>query len=682
MPHFDPEQYARPLSVAGTLAVVTGLYSGADAGWAVAAAGVALLLTACYSRRDGFLLFGPFARADAMRIARSRRTHLVRAGVVLAAGAIIFLASQAELIRGTFVIANGQSTYYSQYVSQNEKTDYVTLRLLKYFAITIGVVVPTLAVLIVSGVIADERSAKRWDILLTTDLRGREIVFGKLLVKLWLVIEPVLVLVPVLAILPLIVGVSPKIMLLYGTTVVLTALALAGLAGLASSFDIKRVWAIIAVFGVSFCYFDFSFLCVSFYTNPEVWDFPNSLGWNSPFTVEDFVRVINAANPITTNAVQVHSPPRAPFGKESDATVMGRYAAATLGIFLTGTLWASRRIRKPRGLRNADGPPSRASRQLTTLKDYAFSRGRFVKARPPVTDEPLAWWTQCRFDQPEPAAKRHRVLAMWFGGSLTLCLGCYLFDSVGQLTVYPLINNYFRTNPWPLGNAMRAGIDIGMPFALICYWIGTLYFASSSVAIERSGNTLDSLRMSPLSSREMLTQIFTGCTRGNRFLISLWGSLTIPAVLTGFFPAVGALVLLVLTLLVGPPLIGFALYCSVWASTPTRAVRNLVFGGAVFHAALLIAGLFLFFTTSNLLSVDVDQLLDFRTDPWEFVSPGSTRPTYRSVNGVFAPIPRTIEGDLITLGIAAVIVVLYSLIGRWVFNRAVNRFNRTREATA
>ena len=167
-------------------------------------------------------------------------------------------------------------------------------------------------------------------------------------------------------------------------------------------------------------------------------------------------------------------------------------------------------------------------------------------------------------------------------------------------------------------------------------------------------------------------------------LATLWACAVAPAVLTGFFPPAAAVLLVVVTLTVGPPVIKFALYCSAWAGTPTRAMRNLVIGGAIWHAALLVAGVFLFFTASNLSGVDVDRLLDFRTDPWEFVAPGSTRPTYRAVPGtVFSvPIPRTLEGDLVTLGIAAVIVAAYYLVGRWVFNRAVGRFAKSRDATA
>ena len=117
----------------------------------------------------------------------------------------------------------------------------------------------------------------------------------------------------------------------------------------------------------------------------------------------------------------------------------------------------------------------------------------------------------------------------------------------------------------------------------------------------------------------------------------------------------------------------FALYCSAWASTPARAVRNLLFGGAVWHYLLLIAGVVSFFGVSALLDVDFDKLVSFRTDPMEFLLP--TGPEWGKRT-------RTLRGDLVTIGITAVIVGLYYLVGRWVFNRAVGRFAKSRDATA
>jgi len=294
MPSSDPEQHARPLSAAGTLGVVGGLYSGTDAGWLVALAGVALLLSACYSRQDGFLLFGPFARADAVRASRSRRTHLVRAGVALAAGAVILLNDYDSM-----------PEYFRTHASPNQLMESLRKQITFWFASAIGVVVPLLTVLLVSVAIAEERAARRWEVLLTTDLRGRELVFGKLLGKLWLVAEPVVVILPVLAMLPLIVGLSPRLMLLFGGAVSVTMLGLAGVAAAVSARVTSRggaAWIVVTI--VTLYFVASTAVCAaSLFARanfPSLVDFPRSAGVGSPVVVADLVEFLNVANPYTT----------------------------------------------------------------------------------------------------------------------------------------------------------------------------------------------------------------------------------------------------------------------------------------------------------------------------------------------------------------------------------------------
>ena len=164
-----------------------------------------------------------------------------------------------------------------------------------------------------------------------------------------------------------------------------------------------------------------------------------------------------------------------------------------------------------------------------------------------------------------------------------------------------------------------------------------------------------------------------GCLATNRLLVLSWALPTTAAVVTGFYRPLTAVILALMVLALASPLVSFALYCSVWASTPTRAVRNLIFGGAVWHYLLLIAGGVTFLGVSALLDVDVDKLISFRTDPMEFLLP--TGPGWGRRR-------RTLRGDLVTIGITAVIVGLYSLLGRWVFRCAVRRFAKSRDATA
>ncbi len=670
MPYFDPEQHARPLSIVGTLCVVGGLYSGADIGWAVALLGVALLLTACYSRRDGFLLFGPFARADAVRSARSRRTHLVRAGIALAAGAVI--------------VFNGDD-FLPNYITQRSRTrqsTYVSEQIVGWYAVSIAVLVPFLTVLLVSGAIAEERAAKRWEVLLTTDLRGRELVFGKLLGKLWLVVEPVVVILPVLAMLPLIVGVPVPLMLVFGGAVAVTMLALAGVSAAFSAGATSRGGAAGGVVAFATTYFvaSSSLFAAAMYSPkyyPGVLDYPRSAGVASPVIVADLVEFVSAANPVTTYLFAAALPPPIGPAFPSLGGALRQYSAGAIGVFLVGTLLACRRVRTVRDPGRVRGTESRRFRLFGRGKPRVSLQESRAKLRPPVTDEPLAWWANCREGVfrtgPTPWRKVVRAFALMVAGYLSI----YAIDIVGLHTVYPLLTQHLRPNVWPLTEILGIVPVFALPGLLVIFAVMTpVIAATQSIALERSGDTLDSLRLTPLTAREMLDQIRAGCLTSNRLAVAIWSVPAAAAVVTGFFPPHVAVALGLLALAVTPPLVNFALYCSAWASTPARAMRNLIFGGFAWHYLLMILAAAVLLGVPGVLGRERDRLLleTQLIEPDEFVLL-----RVRNRPGLFLPTPVRYA---LTLAVYAGGLGLYSLAGRWVFNRAVGRFAKSRDATA
>ena len=662
---FDPERHALPLSIAGTLCVVGGLYSGADAGWAVAAAGFALLLAACYSRRDGFLLFGPFARADTVRSARNRRTRFVRAGIVLAAGAVIVFNGYDFL-----------SSYMTQW-SRKRQSTYVNGQIIGWFAVTIAVLVPCLTVLLVSGAIAEERAAKRWEVLLTTDLRGRELVFGKLLGKLWLVVEPVVVILPVLAILPLIVGLSPALMLLFGGAVFVTMLALAGMSALVASTAKGRsgVAGVVVVVAFGYLWLSSGLLMWST-TMPAVGAFPRHQGYDSPVVVADLAEAVNMANPFATLMLNTVARPPAGPPMVGYAAALRQYSAGALGVFLVGTLLASRRVRTVRDPAQVKGIASRPIRLFGRGKRRESLQEKRARLRPPVTDEPLAWWANCRVGFVKTGPTRWRKVTQVFGFCVAVLLSSCAVDLVGQVTLYPWLQDIgYPVYGWPLSASVLGLVSFAIPVALTAALIAPVAAATRSVAAERAGDTLDPLRLTPLTAREMLEQIHAGCLETNRVWVGIWSVPTAAAVVTGFFPPHVAVVLGAVTLALASPMVSFALYCSAWASTPARAVRNLIFGGFAWHYTLMILALVLL-GIPNALGLDVDaftRTIDRNLiDPDEFVF-------LKARTGTLLPTPVRYA---MTFTLFAGSVGLYWLAGRWVFNRAVGRFARSREATA
>ncbi len=520
----DPERHARPLSIAGTLAVVAGLYSGTDAGWLAVAVGVALLPTACYSRRDGFLLFGPFARVDAVRRARSRRTHIVRAVTALAVGALLIFNG------GEFQTYHDRTFASPSRIIRNQLQQN---QIVTWLALPIGFLVPVLTVLLVSGAIAEEKAGRRWEVLMATDLRAREIVFGKLLGKLWLVLEPVMVIVPVLAMLPLLIPLSPEVMLLYGGAVFVTMLALAGLSALMSACFQSRSGAAWLVVVIVTGYLALSSKLLVYAKETVGWTFRSSTGTHGSLIAADLVEAVNIANPVSTlDFVKAYYPPSPPL--PICAAALRQYSAGAVGVFLAGTLLACRRVRTVQAVLATIVTEPRPSRPR---KVRVSQRARTAKLRPPVTDEPLAWWANCRVGVFRTGPTKWRKVALAFGMMVAGGLAVTATDLVGRITVYPHLNSYFRGNTWPLGDLL-ACVAVGvLPLVLVVFSVVLpVVVATNSIAKERAGDTLESLRLTPLTAREMLEQVRNGCLLTSRFSLRLWSIPAAAAVVTGFFP--------------------------------------------------------------------------------------------------------------------------------------------------
>ena len=656
----DPERQAGPLALVGTAAVVGGLYFAA---WPVAAAGCGLLLLACLSRADGFLLFGPFARADAVRAARRRRTHVVRALTVAAAGGFLLLTDV------TFdPAADGTDPGPAA-----RRVEQAHAEVIATYAVAAGLVVPLLTVMLVAGVIAEEKAAKRWDALVATDLRAREIVFGRLVGKLWLVVEPAVAVAPVLAVLPIVVNLSPDGLLLYAGALGVTMLALAGLtAGLAVGRTSRRAAGPLAgLYALLYLCGSSALLAVREW--PEAWDWPRPAGVESPVVVADVVEAVNAANPFVTLVFHTGVRPTGGPPAETAAAALTQYAAGGLGVFLAGTLWACRGVRG-----RPDAAPRRRGLFPGTRRKLREALGRaWAAARPAVTDAPLAWWVECRV-LPARSPAGPRVVGTWFGRAFALFAAVWALDAVGHLTVYPTdwFQDWVTTDARPLGQVVAAAAGVTVAVGLVLAVAVPVLTAAGAVAKERAGDTLDSLRLTPLTAREMMTQYRAGCLVVNRRGLALLAGPAAAAVATGFLPwqiAVAFLAVRVLT----PPLVSVALYGSAWASTPARGVRNLLLLATVGHYAALIPAALAVGVMLSLFPValglpDLTAVIErTMTDPDVMMNPAA-HPRQAAL--------RTVGGDLLTVAVFAAGVGAYVLLGRWVFGRAVGRFARDRGA--
>lgn len=158
------------LAALGLGTVLVALVVGGPWWPTAVAGGLLLLLASAYSRSDGLLLLGPFARWQLVRTARRGRLFSAR---VLVAGVTILLCAGAIQ---SYLGVDDEPYLLSVPGRRVPQFAQVTC------AVLIGMIVfitAIRAVFTLPAVVAEEREGKRLDHLLVTDLKSHEILLGK-----------------------------------------------------------------------------------------------------------------------------------------------------------------------------------------------------------------------------------------------------------------------------------------------------------------------------------------------------------------------------------------------------------------------------------------------------------------------------------------------------------------------
>lgn len=558
---FDPERHARRLAPVGAVLAVGGGCFGGWVGLLVAALGVLLLLLASFSRDDGLLILGPFVRAELVRAARGKRPWLWRSIYALAAGFIlignVWVNSDALLV--------GRAVSPARLTAVNE---YVT----NWFAICLFGYVCVLTVQLISPIVAEEREAKRWDVLLATDLRPREILVGKAVGRLPQVLDPVLASLPVLALTPLLGGVSPRLVLSFG---VATIAAVVGLAGMSFFYSVFAPTARLAAgrtwFAVVLYVFGTAALALMSRI-PWVGTFPSSVGLMAPVTVADVAVLAGIGNPLCVVLdAAVNLSGTAGGFEDRFADGVGRFVAFQVGIALLFGLTAAARLRHAAvwaGPAAKKAPPADAK--------AAGPKVRRPALRPSVGDWPVYWWQ--RYGEMKP------------GRAIQILMPTrWAYFRAGIVFVSLFVFTYLLDLLWPWGRNQVTNVVEGL--TLFALWGGTLmtmlpalFRGAAAIARERTTDTLDSLRLTALEPRDVLFQKWLGCATVDLPLFKMMMTFAAAGTLTGYVHPLSLTGLA----LVGPIYVGSAaaigLYFSVRAATPGRAVRNMVLiGGGVLY---------------------------------------------------------------------------------------------------
>lgn len=557
VPASRPSALVRWLPTLGLLVWTAGAVGGwllaRRAGWGagelvLAGAGwlLVLLVAARQLLRD---LFGPVFVYEVIRVGRRTSTFAFR---------WVYIGLLVGLLALMYYAWSHTVRHYGDRVPPVRMAEFATL----YFevvAVAQFVVVVLLTPGYVAAAISNEKERQTLEFLLATDLRNREIVFGKLAARAITLIMYVLAGLPLIAFLQLFGGIDPDLALASAAAAVLVVFGLSAVSLMFSTAAKKSRDAIAVTYLVVIGYIAVSLTLAIIVEETLVRK--NAHLTDLGLFVIDWGAVTNwfaAGNPIWSYP---HETQGGKVDGDIIARLLGRFAVFWGSITVLCLGYAVTRLRVI-ALRQSHGV---ARTGKTTV----------AANRPEMGNEPVLW----------------REV---FGGSKRVGVMGWLFRTVivGLVAFIPAYGAYacfWTDNGWRTFDAQWRNYVEGMSiWVRVCTGVlgGLALFAvalrgAAAVAGERDKDTWISLISAPLTPQAVLAGKFFGCVLSVRFLywvlIGVWAvGLALGAVHPlMLFVTAGLLALYVSAF----SLIGIV--CSLWAKTTLGASVRALIGAAV-----------------------------------------------------------------------------------------------------
>jgi ABC-type transport system involved in multi-copper enzyme maturation permease subunit len=473
------------------------------ADWAVGplhlAVAVVLILALAYLARRGWVrLFGPVLFYEGLRAARRSRFFLLR--WLYAIGLLLLLLWVHSIWSLERHYSATNVNMYKQQAKLAEEFFYA-------FAAVQFATVVLLAPAYVAGGVAEEKEKRTLEFLLATDLRGREIVFGKLLARLGNLALFVMTGLPVLSLMQFFGGIDPQLLLSSFAVTALTAGSLAGLGTLMSVQRRRARDAIILTYLLAAGYVAVASLSLAV---PPLWltyfreaqrapvkDDAIARASTPPYftEVETAVDWLNAGNPFYGLGRIIRAVDSG--GKVTDVLpeLLENYAVFHL-LFTAGCVtFAVWRLR-PVALAQA-GAAARKRRRRFQLR-----RSR----RPPVGRRPMLW-KEVRIEG--------GLRFGWFGRILVaLVVGISFVPFI--IMVYllffdPSLGRINYTGAWrELGRDVNIWVRFASTPISVLMLFGVAVRAAGAFGSERDRDTLTSLMTTPLTTGEIVWAKFLG----------------------------------------------------------------------------------------------------------------------------------------------------------------------------
>jgi ABC-type transport system involved in multi-copper enzyme maturation permease subunit len=515
--------------------------------------------------KSWLLFLGPVFFYDAVRLGRRKWVFWFRSLFAFFLGAILLL-----MYRSYFEYRYrppGASTQVSiaEYARFAEEFFHVFVTIQ---VIIIGLLTPAY----IAPAIAEEKERRTLEFLFATDLRNREILFGKLAARLGTLTLFLLAGLPILTLTQFFGGVDPNQVIVYTLGTLILMLFLAAIAIWCSVSVKKSRDAIMLAFLIPLAYHAISFISYGlarqsllspYWINESISLFGASISTADAMFVfgegNFFVHLLELSDAVRGGAV--YSVELWKF--------LGYYAlfhVVVIGLLL---LVAVLRLR-PLGLRQTGGESK--------------SKPRRGRVHPPVSERPMIW---------KEVYVESSFRAGWTGKILLFLIASLSFvpAMIGAYLVYfDDANRLIRPSPERLhrfARDMNEYVRTVSTLVTVLLLLAAAIRGAGSVRGEKDKQTFDSLMTSPLSVREILWGKWWGCMLGHRMGLLWLGMIWVIGLLSGgLHPWAVPLLLAALAVFLS----GFAwigIWCSINCSTTLRATTWALAGGILFGGGYL-----------------------------------------------------------------------------------------------
>jgi ABC-type transport system involved in multi-copper enzyme maturation permease subunit len=572
---------------------------------------IGLLLLA---RHSVVSLYGPVMAYDFLRVGRKPRIIWFR----LAYACILAFVFIWIYLTGIFF-----STRYSGSSIQTKELAQIAEAFFNTFMIIQFILVCILTPASVAGSIADEKERRTLEFLLATDLRDREILFGKLASRVGSILLFLATGLPILGMIQFFGGIDPNLVIAGFLATFLTILSLAALSIAASVLSRKARDAIALTYLAATAYVVLSLIVYALAHAPALRGTFDLFGYS--IRPEDCAYPLVAGNPFF-QVIDLIDGRRAQ-SPQAIVSVVRDYTLFHLLVIVLLVSWAALRLRpialgqlfgskRPLLKRLLERPvstpaPTRAKKPAVQVHGAPASR------RPDVGETPILW-KEVFVD----SGLRLGLFAKIITWGLIACsffpIGIILWDAWIE---YRSWGSNTWSSRWDImAREMNAySRAVGTMVASMIFLAVTVR-GSGSISGERDKHTLDVLLTTPLSASKILWGKWWGCLLGMRWawawLFLVW---FVGMALGGIHPVL-MIPLFASTAIYASGFAWIGIFCSLHFSTTLKASI-----AAIFSSMMLGGGYFLIFAFCCALplsfSGSVGRSVDVIVDALSSISP-------------------------------------------------------------